>query len=91
LSKGTYSDVCDFLSRLGDCGVVLAGVKAKPCGWPAASLDPAPGDANKTIAGSREGNGEGGSWRGVSWAVGAVFDVVFLILLGKLLVIEHRF
>ena len=27
-------------SRLWDCGVVLAGVKAKPCGWPAASLNP---------------------------------------------------
>jgi hypothetical protein len=27
-------------SRLWECGVVLAGVKAKPCGWPTASLDP---------------------------------------------------
>ena len=29
-----------FCSRLLHCGAVLGGVKAKPCGWPAASLDP---------------------------------------------------
>jgi len=29
--------------RLWECGVVLAGVKAKPCGWPTASLDPSSG------------------------------------------------
>jgi hypothetical protein len=30
-------------SRLWECGVVLAGVKAKPCGCPTASLDPSSG------------------------------------------------
>jgi hypothetical protein len=34
-------------SRLWECGVVLAGVKAKPCGWPAASLDPSSGRHRK--------------------------------------------
>jgi hypothetical protein len=29
--------------RGGQCGAVLAGVKAKPYGWPAASLDPRSG------------------------------------------------
>ena len=41
--------------RLWECGVVLAGVKAKPYGWPTASLDPAPGDTGKAAAGSRPG------------------------------------
>jgi hypothetical protein len=30
-------------SRLWQYGAVLAGVKAKPCGWHAASLDPSSG------------------------------------------------
>ena len=38
---------------LGECGVVLAGVKTKPCGWPTASLDPASGQHRKAAAGSR--------------------------------------
>ncbi len=42
LSKGTWCERYVILccSRLLDCGAVLGGVKAEPCGWPAASLDP---------------------------------------------------
>jgi hypothetical protein len=32
---------------------VLAGVKAKPCGWPTASLDPGCGRHPRTAAGTR--------------------------------------
>ena len=35
------------------CGPVLAGVKAKPFGWPAASLVPDCGGARKPGAGAR--------------------------------------
>ena len=47
------------LLRLFECGAVLAGVKAKPSGWPfvrsGPALTPAPGDAIKGSAESREG------------------------------------
>jgi hypothetical protein len=29
--------------RLWECGAVSAGVKAEPCGWPTASLEPSSG------------------------------------------------
>jgi hypothetical protein len=56
-------------SRLLDCGAVLAGVKAKPSGWPFAgsgpALTPAPGDAGKAMPGAGGGMGVEGVWRWV--------------------------
>jgi hypothetical protein len=62
-------------SRFLECGAVLAGVKAKPSGWPFAgsgpALTPAPGDARKAITGSRRGNGCGGGLvSGLGWSAG---------------------
>ena len=45
------------------------GSRPSPAGGLRPALTPAPGDAFQSSAGSRRGNGEGGSWRGVSWAV----------------------
>ena len=39
------------------CGAVLAGVKAKPFGWPAASLDPGSGRRPRTAAEPGSNNG----------------------------------
>ena len=53
-------------SRLLECGAVLAGVKAKPSGWPfdrlRASLDPSSGAAqSKAVPGAGGGMGVEGS------------------------------
>ena len=46
-------------SRLDECGAVLAGVKAKPSGWPfdrlRASLDPSSGRRNLRQCREQEG------------------------------------
>jgi hypothetical protein len=44
---------------------VLAGVKAKPCGWPAASLDPSSRRRISKQCREQGGNGMGRSGRGV--------------------------
>jgi hypothetical protein len=36
-----------------ECDPVLAGIKAKPFGWPAASLDPGSGRSPNAASGSR--------------------------------------
>jgi hypothetical protein len=46
--------------RLWEWGAVLTGVRAKPCGWPAASLDPAPGGAKKQAPGQEGRIGDEG-------------------------------
>ena len=54
-----------FCSRFSHCGAVLGGVKAKPCGWPAASLDPTCG-RHRFEQCRQQGGGMGvkrGSWR----------------------------
>ena len=59
--------------RLWECGVVLAGVKAKPYGWPTASLDP---NSGRRDLGSRreqagvQDQGVGGCWGRDSVGVG---------------------
>ena len=83
-------------SRLSECGAVLAGVKAKPSGWPfggsGPALTPAPGDAIKGSAGSREGEW---LWRGLAMGwfrrSGAVLIFVFPYFVGKQLVVERIF
>jgi len=65
-------------SRLWERGVVLAGVKAKPYGWPA--LTPAPGDTDQAVAGSGPGfkiKGSGMLGKSV-WGVGLGSSVQFL-------------
>jgi hypothetical protein len=67
-------------SRLWECGIVLAGVKAKPYGWPTASLDPSSG--RRRSGSSREQAGvQDQEIRGMlvergvclAWAVGCKF------------------
>ena len=43
--------------RATDDGVVLAGLKAKPFGWPAASLDPGCGRSLVTLSGGAKQGG----------------------------------
>jgi hypothetical protein len=61
LVEATLRSISYSCSRFLECGAVLAGVKAKPSGWPFAgsgpALTPAPGDAIKGRAGSRRGTG----------------------------------
>jgi hypothetical protein len=95
-------------SRLWECGVVLAGVvlagvKAKPCGRPTASLDPSsgrhrhrqlPGAGPRGCKIKRVGGGiyvGGVCGGGVERSGGRSRPSFFLILLRKRLVIEHRF
>ena len=60
-------------SRPLECGAVLAGVKAKPSGWPFAgsgpALTPAPGDAFKAVPGAGGGMGAEGFVQWVGLAV----------------------
>jgi hypothetical protein len=77
---------------------VLAGVKAKPYGWPAASLDPSCGRRGLAAVGSRSRASRSTSLgkfvaglclvelEGRIW-----LDVFLLILLRKRLAIEHVF
>ena len=67
--------------RLWECGAVLAGVRAKPCGWPAANRDPAPGGAKKQAPGQEEGNGRGRSLRRLvgRYSAGLTSDFPYLI------------
>ena len=92
LVEGHYADPAPGFQ----CGAVLAGVKAKPSGWPFAgsgpALTPAPGDAFKANAGSRRGNGCGGVWAGVGRGGRlADFDPVFPYFIGKTACLEHVF
>jgi hypothetical protein len=50
--------------RLEEHGAVLAGVKAKPCGWPAASLDTACGRLVLAAIGNEVGPGQDASVMG---------------------------
>jgi hypothetical protein len=63
LSKGTDIDRL-LLLPVSRVWRLLAGVKAKPSGWPFAgsgpALTPAPGDAFKAMPGAGRGNGCGG-------------------------------
>ena len=86
--------------RLWECGAVLAGVKAKPCGWPAASLDPSCGRRGLAVAGSRSGVQDQQIWGGDWWRDLSGLELggrvqrigqFFLILLRKWLAIEHIF
>ena len=56
LVEGHYDAVGSCYSRFLECGAVLAGLKAKPSGWPFAgsgpALTPAPGGAFKAVPGA---------------------------------------
>ena len=73
----------------------LAGVNAKPYGWPSASLDPAPDDADQAAAGSWDSRSKGPGMLGRDLGllmVGRKFDgLTFPIFVGKQVVIEHIF
>ena len=57
-----------FCSRFSHCGAVLGGVKAKPCGWPTASLDPTCGRHRFEQRREQEGEWEWGLGGGLASA-----------------------
>jgi hypothetical protein len=76
-----------FCSRLSHCDAVLGGVKAEPCGWPAASLDPTCGRHRFEQRREQGGEWEWGLGGGLAWTV----SVQFPCFIGKTLAIEHKF
>ena len=64
----TCSRLIKTCSRLWEGGVVLAGVKAKPCGWPSASLTPAPGDTDMSNRREQAGDARSRGFGGMLWS-----------------------